>query len=117
MLKKGVPFHWDDTSQKEFDSLKDVLVWASMLYPPYYQRDYFLYLIAIAITVTMVLVQEGNVGDEHPIYYLSQNLNDNEIKYTHVKKLALVVVQDVQRFHHYIPLRKNVVVYDCNPMM
>jgi hypothetical protein len=39
-----------------------------------------------------------------------------EAKYLHVEKLALVVVQDVQRFHHYILLRKTTVISDCNPM-
>lgn len=41
---------------------------------------------------------------------------DTEIKYTHVEKLDLVIVQAVQRFRHYSLLRKTMVVYDCNPM-
>ena len=36
---------------------------------------------------------------------------------THVEKLALAVVQAVQRFRHYILLRKTTVISDCNPMM
>ena len=75
MLKKGVPFHWDGIAQKVLDSLKDGLVQASLLYPPDYQRDYFLYLVIAVTTIAMVLVQEDNVVTEHPIYYLSQ-IND-----------------------------------------
>ena len=51
------------------------------------------------------------------IYYLSQNLIPIEIKYSHVEKLALAVVQAVQRFRHYILLRKTTVISNCNPMM
>ena len=63
----------------------------------------------------MVLVQEES-GIEHPIYYLSCNLNDTESKYSHVKNLALAAVQVVQRFRHYILLRKTTIISKCNPM-
>jgi hypothetical protein len=39
-----------------------------------------------------------------------------EDKYLHVEKMALEVVQVVQRFCHYILLRKTTVISDCNPM-
>ena len=51
------------------------------------------------------------------IYYLSRNLNPTEIKYSHVEKLALAAVQVVQRFRHYILLRKTIVIFDCNLKM
>lgn len=62
-----------------FDALKDVLVQASLLYPPNYQHDYFLYIAAIISTIAMVLVQKEDLGTEHPIYYLSWNLKNTEI--------------------------------------
>jgi hypothetical protein len=64
----------------------------------------------------MVLVQEDDSPKEHVIYYLSQSLTTTETKYLHVEKLALAVVQVVQRFRHYILLHKTIVIYDCNPM-
>ena len=45
----------------------------------------------------MVLVQEDEEIHEHVIYYLSQNLIDAEIHYSHVEKLALATVHVVQR--------------------
>eukprot|EP00253_Pinus_taeda_P031448 PITA_31448 len=65
----------------------------------------------------MVLVQEDEFGVEHVIYYLSQTLNPTELKYSHVEKLALAAVQAVQRFRHYILLRKTTMISDCNPMI
>jgi hypothetical protein len=64
----------------------------------------------------MVLVQEDDSHDKHVIYYLSGSLTTTESKYLHVEKLALAAVQVVQRFHHYILLRKTIVISDCNPM-
>ena len=67
--------------------------------------------------IGMVLVQEDEFHNEHVIYYLSQNLNPTEIKYSHVEKLALAAVQVIQRFRHYILLRKTMAIYNCSPMM
>lgn len=64
----------------------------------------------------MVLVQEDEFHNEQVIYYLSRNLHLTEIKYPHVEKLALVAIQVVQRFLHYILLCKTTVISDCNPM-
>jgi len=66
LLKKEVPFNWDQVAQDSFDALKDKLVKASLMYAPHYQKDFNLYLVATDTTITMVLVQEYN-GIEHPI--------------------------------------------------
>ena len=103
LLKKEVPFHWDQVVQASFDIIKDHLVQASLMYPPNYQNDYFLYLTMVEMTIAMVLVQVED-GIEHPIYYLSRNLHDTEFKYSYVENISLEVVQVVQIFRHYILL-------------
>ena len=89
---------------------------APLLFPPDYSRDYFLYLAASDYTIGMVLIQEDDANDEHVIYYLSWILTPTKIKYLHVERLALVVVQDIQRFQHYILSHKTTVISHCNPM-
>jgi hypothetical protein len=64
----------------------------------------------------MVLIQEDDANDEHVIYYLSRSIMPTEIKYLHVKKLALAAVQAVQCFRHYILSHKTTVISNCNPM-
>jgi hypothetical protein len=93
-----------------------LLTHTPLLHPPDYSRDYFLYLVASDSTIAMVLVQEDDLNDEHVVYYLSKSLSPTEIKYSHVEKLALVVVQVVQRFRHYILLHKTTIIFYCNPM-
>jgi hypothetical protein len=116
LLKKGSEFVWDTTTNKAFEALKLTLTHTPLLFPPNYSRDYFLYLTASDSTISMVLVQEDDPHEEHVIYYLSRSLMITEAKYLHVEKLALEAVQTVQRFHHYILLRKTTVIFDCNPM-
>ena len=88
---------------------------ASLMYALDYQKDFNLYLAAADTTIAMVLVQEVD-GIEHPIYYLSKNLNDTERKYSYVEKIALAAVQAIQRFRHYVLFRKTTILSDCNPM-
>lgn len=71
LLKKGVPFIWDDISKKSFDALKATLISAPLLHPLNYHHDYLLYLAAPDNTIGMVLVQDGDGGNEYVMYYLS----------------------------------------------
>eukprot|EP00253_Pinus_taeda_P002468 PITA_02468 len=38
------------------------------------------------------------------------------MKYSYVEKLALVAVQVIERFRHYVLFRKTTILSDCNPM-
>jgi hypothetical protein len=102
LLKKVTPFIWDDRAHESLDALKKFLVSTSLLKSPNYSRDYFFYVIGSKETIGMVLFQEEDELCEHVIYYLSQNLVSPELKYSHVEKIALVVVHIVQRLQHYI---------------
>ena len=67
LLKKGIPFHWDQVAQASFNALKDTLIRASLMYSMKYQNNYYLCLIAADTTIGVILVQEEN-GIEHMIY-------------------------------------------------
>ena len=86
-----------------------------MLSPPYYSREFLIYLGASQETVGMVLVQEDEELHEHVIYYLSQNLIDAKLRYTHIEKLDLATVHAVQRLRHYIFLHQTLVIAHINP--
>lgn len=76
LLKKGVPFIWDDRAQRSFNALKAALALTPIISSPNYQEDFLLYLVASDTTVGIVLVQTDNVHMEHVIYYLSHGLVD-----------------------------------------
>ena len=71
LLKKDVPFLWDEAAQRSFDALKHALTTAPLLRPPNYNKDFLLYLAAAESTIGMVLVQEDDLFSEYVIYYLS----------------------------------------------
>jgi hypothetical protein len=70
LLKKDVPFFWDEAAQCSFDALKHALTTAPLLRRPNYNKDFFLYLAAAESNIGMVLVQEDDSFSEYMIYYL-----------------------------------------------
>ena len=115
LLKKDTPFYWDERSQESFDALKRALEMTPVLSPQDYSCDFLIYVAASQETVGMVLVQEDEELHEHAIYYLSRNLIDVELHYSHVEKLALVTIHAVQRLRNYILLRQTLVIAHINP--
>jgi hypothetical protein len=63
----------------------------------------------------MVLVQEDDLFSEYVIYYLNRDLVGLELNYSHIEKLALAAVHDVQRFCHYVLFRNTTVIAVMNP--
>jgi hypothetical protein len=115
LLNKDVPFHWDEATQHSFKALKCSLTTAPLLRPPNYNKDFLLYLGVVESTIGMVLVQEDHFLSEYVIYYLRRGLVGWELNYSHIEKLALVVVHAVQRFRHYILFRKTIIIVIVNP--
>jgi hypothetical protein len=114
LLKKDVPFHWDEAAQCSFEALKCALTTAPLLRPPNYNKDFLLYLAVAESTIGMVLVQEDDFLSEYVIYYLSRGLVGPELNYSHIEKLVLAAVHAVQRFRHYILFRKTTVIAIVN---
>ena len=114
LIKKEVPFYWDERAQISFEALKKALSSAHVLHPLDYSKDFILYFAASGSTIGMVLVQEDDNLQEHAIYYLSRSLVEEELSYAHVEKLALVAVHIAQRLRHYLSLHKTYVVAYLN---
>jgi hypothetical protein len=115
LLKKGVPFYWDEATQCSFEALKCALTPTPLLRPPDYNKYFLLYLATAESTINMVMVQEDDMLEENVIYYLSRGLVGTKHNYSYVEKLALAVVHAVQRFRHYIFLCKTTVIVVVNP--
>ena len=96
LLKKDTTFCWDERAQDSFNALKRALASDPVISPPDYSRDFLLYVAASMETIGMVLFQEDEELHEHVIYYLSRNLVEAEICYSHVEKLSLATVHVVQ---------------------
>jgi len=115
ILKKGVPFYWDEEKQRSFDVVKKSLASTPLLSPPYYNRYFLLYLETTESSIGMVFIQEDDDLQDHVIYYLSHSFLGLELKYSHVEKMTLAAFHVVQWLQHYIMLRQTTVIVDVNP--
>jgi hypothetical protein len=115
LLKKDIPFFWDEAAQRSFDALKHALTTTPLLWPPNYNKDFLLYLVDAESTIVMVLVQEDDLFSKYVIYYLSQGLIGPKLNYSHLEKIVLAAVHVVQRFHHYVLFRKTTIIAFVNP--
>jgi hypothetical protein len=115
LLKKDIPFYWDEAAQRSFNALKHTLTNVPLLRPPNYKKYFLLYLVDAESTIGMVLVQEDDSFSECVIYYLSRGLIGPELNYSHIEKLALAIVHAIQQFHHYVMFRKTTVIAVVNP--
>ena len=95
LLKKDTPFIWDEKVQVSFDALKRSLASVPVLSPPDYSRDFLIYVAVSQEVINMVLVQEDEEIHEHVIYFLSRNLIDVDLHYTHDDKLSLATIHVV----------------------
>ena len=98
LLKKGVPFIWDDQAQFSLNALKHSLTSTPMLQLPNYNQDFHLYLASFDSSIGMVLVQANNDHIKHVVYYLCKGLVSTKPRYPYVEKLALASAFAVQRF-------------------
>jgi hypothetical protein len=56
LMKKDIPFHWDEAAQFSFEALKRALTSTPLLRPPNNNKDFLLYLATAESTIGMVLV-------------------------------------------------------------
>jgi hypothetical protein len=56
LLKKDVPFHWDEATHRSFKALKSALTSTPLLRPPNYSKYFLFYLATVESTISMVLV-------------------------------------------------------------
>ncbi|CAF1513922.1 unnamed protein product [Adineta steineri] len=80
LLKKGIHFVWDESTQWSFYTLKPALISSPVLQPPDYNRDFILFLATYDSTIGMVLVQTEYGHNEHVIYYLNKGLVSVSVK-------------------------------------
>ena len=92
LLKKDVPFQWNDVQQRSFEFLKTALTNAPILAFPDYSLPFIICTDASAKGIGAVLMQQTEPRRPHVIAYASRTLNAAESRYsvTHMEMLAVV---------------------------
>jgi hypothetical protein len=89
LMRKGVPFHWDEQCQDALDSLKRYLLNPLVLAAPVKGRPLILYIATQLTSIGALPAQHNDEGKEVACYYLSRTLVGAEINYSSIEKLFL----------------------------
>jgi hypothetical protein len=97
LLRKDVPFVWNEKCEKSFQELKRRLMAAPVLCLPEEGKTHALYTDASKEGLGVVLLQDRKV-----IAYASQKLKPHEVNYpTHDLELAAIVFA-LKKWRHYL---------------
>ncbi|KAL4311662.1 hypothetical protein GQ457_01G012210 [Hibiscus cannabinus] len=107
LLEQGRPFEFNNDCTKAFNLLKQKLVTAPIVEPPYWKLPFELMCDASDYAVGAVLGQrKGKIF--HPIYYASKILNDAQVNYTTTEKEMLAVIFAFDKFRSYLIGTKDI---------
>lgn len=86
MLKKNTIFKWTKEVTKIFVDIKEALASAPTLINPNYEKDFILYAFGGVDTISTMLCQQNEEGQEQPITFFNHILKDYEVRYSLVEK-------------------------------
>jgi hypothetical protein len=100
LLKKDVPFEWDNNGKKDFQHIKEAITVAPVLVSPNFTKDFIIFSFASKDTIVRVLLQKNDKGGEQPIAFMSKVLRDSKLNYTITEKHAYALA--LKHFRTYV---------------
>ncbi|KAI5349454.1 hypothetical protein L3X38_002341 [Prunus dulcis] len=102
LMKKDVPFVWDEACHNAFESMKKYLSSSPLLGAPIPGKQLKLYIAAQERSIGALLAQENELHKEQALYHLSRTLTGPELNYTPIEKTCLALVFAIQKLRHYM---------------
>ena len=102
LLRKNVPFKWDDRCQAAFEAVQKYLQNPPVLMPPIPGQPLILYLSVTSTAMGCMLAQEGDDGVEMAVYYLSKKMVGCEERYTPLEKTCWALIWASKKLRHYM---------------
>ena len=107
MVSNKAKFVWDDTCQKAFDKIKEVISREMLLAFLDLEKEFHIYTDASNYQLGAVIMQ-----DDKPLAFYSRKLKDAQKKYTTGKKELLSIVETLKEFKNILWGQKLIVHTD-----
>jgi hypothetical protein len=95
LLKQHRSFSWTYDVENDFEGIKKEISSAPVLAKMDFEKEFTIYTNAIEESISVVLMQNDDQGNEKPVAYMSQSLSDDEIKYSFIEKHTFALVKFV----------------------
>jgi hypothetical protein len=92
ILKKVKVFQWTLECDKLFETLKDKLNTTPILIFPNWENEFHVHIDALGISLGAILMQPGDGAMDHPIYFVSRKLWQDEHIYTTIEREGLAMI-------------------------
>ena len=102
LLRKGLKFKWNDDADSAFETLKEMLCCAPVLHNPDFCKEFYIRCDASTQGIGSVLFQKDDNGNERPIIFMSQKLNQAQRNYSVTELECLAAVVGIKKFRPYI---------------
>ncbi|CAM5125559.1 unnamed protein product [Natator depressus] len=104
LCKKGKPDKvvWTKQCQEAFRALKEALVSGPVLANPDFDKPFVVFTDASEMGVGVVLMQEDEKGERHPIVHLSKKLLPREQHCAAIEKECLAMVWALKKLEPYL---------------
>ncbi|XP_057803083.1 uncharacterized protein LOC131018370 [Salvia miltiorrhiza] len=116
IMKKGIPFEWNESCSTAFNSIKAYLMKPPVLAAPVAGRPLILYIAAQERSMGALLAQDNESGKENALYYLSRTMTPNELNYSPIEKLCLALIFSIQKLKHYFQAHTVRLISKANPL-
>ncbi|ONK80346.1 uncharacterized protein A4U43_C01F16670 [Asparagus officinalis] len=116
LTKKGVSFIWDDACQKAFENIKEYLSKPSVLVAPKSGKPFLIYVKMTSHSLSALLAQDDDNGQEEAVYNLSRTLIGTESRYPMIERECLALVFAIQKMRYYLVGQTIYVISNVNPI-
>uniref|UniRef100_A0A8C1TD20 Gypsy retrotransposon integrase-like protein 1 n=1 Tax=Cyprinus carpio TaxID=7962 RepID=A0A8C1TD20_CYPCA len=119
LLSPANSFIWTEDCQNAFEEVKAMLYSAPILAAPNFERCFKLEVDASAVGAGAVLLQQDDLGVDHPVCYYSKKFIKHQRNYSVIEKETLALLLALQFFEVYLGSSNvPIVVYtDHNPLV
>ena len=100
LINKWKGFEWTEECATAFQQLKDYLARPPIMSSPEPDEVFFAYIAVAPYAVSLVLIRIDN-GVQRPVYYVSESLNEAEVRYVPLEKAILAVVLGTRKLPYY----------------
>ena len=119
LLSKRVKFIWSPECEIAFQKLKAILESSPVLVAPNFSKLFKFVVDASEVASRSALLQEDEVGVNHPVCYFSKKFNKSQLSYSTIEKECLALVLAIQHFEVYLSSSSlSICVFsDHNPLV